>query len=99
MPTVSQLEFETERRGATQNQRVLARLQSSPGQWVAMPELARAGAANPEGFCMVHSRIADLRRAGHVIEQRSERDDGSRMVKSFYKLVIHDGTATEPNHG
>jgi hypothetical protein len=33
----------------------------------------------------IHSRIADLRKRGHTIEQDSKVD--GRKVKSFYRLV------------
>lgn len=72
--------------GSTQCERVLARLLLTPNVEVPMPELARLGAGKPAGFCMVHSRVADLRRKGWVIEQRNEHVHGD--VHSFYKLVI-----------
>lgn len=59
-------------------------LAAKPGEWLAMPHLAHVGAGSASGFCMVHSRIADLRRRGHTIEQRSERHAGK--THSFYRL-------------
>ena len=55
------------------------------GRWIAMPVLARVGAGKPQGFCIVHSRIADLRERGLVIHQRNRWEDG--VVLSFYRLV------------
>jgi hypothetical protein len=73
------------RRGWTQAQRIRRRLTVARGAWVPMFTLARVGAGDPQGFCMVHSRVADLRRAGLVVEQRSEWEGG--RCKSFYRLV------------
>lgn len=66
--------------GTTQCGAILARLEAAGGDWVPMPELAQAS-----GAYAVHSRVAELRSWGHVIEQRSERD--GRKVRSFYRLV------------
>ena len=48
--------------GKSQCARIFATLASRAGAWVPMPELSAAG--NPGGFCMVHSRVADLRKRG-----------------------------------
>lgn len=66
--------------GTTQCGAILARLEAAGGDWVPMPELAQAS-----GAFAVHSRVAELRSWGHVIEQRSQRD--GRKVWSFYRLV------------
>lgn len=66
--------------GDTQCARILELLEFAAGDWVPMPELAKAS-----GAFAVHSRVSDLRSWGHVIEQRSERD--GRKVRSFYRLV------------
>ncbi len=51
------------------------------GKWVSMPDLVEAS----KGYA-VHSRIAELRKAGHVIENKVERRaDGKRV--SRYRLV------------
>jgi hypothetical protein len=50
-----------------------------------MPTLARVGAGSPDGFCIVHSRISDLREKGHRIEHRGEWHHGRCL--SFYRLV------------
>lgn len=63
----------------TQNALILEALSRKHGQWVAMPELAAAA-----NCYAVHSRISDLRAAGHVIETRAE---GARPRKSFYRLI------------
>jgi hypothetical protein len=76
-------------RDDTQNGRILLNLKgylhSTCEGWVPMPTLAKSGSGSDDGFCMVHSRIADLRADGYVIEQRSERE--GRKTKSFYRLV------------
>lgn len=81
---MTQATFELTRAGASQNELIEVALRLRVGEWVAMPWLARVGSGN-DGFCMVHSRIADLRKRGLVIEQRSERKDGK--VHSFYRLI------------
>jgi len=83
---MNQAEFEKAAAGKTQNDRVLARLLQANGDEVPMPELAHAGAANDHGFCMVHSRIADLRKRGHCIPPaRVAKADG--QMHSFYRLL------------
>ena len=66
--------------GTSQCARILELLEFAAGDWVPMPELAQAS-----GAFAVHSRVAELRSWGHVIEQHSERD--GRKVRSFYRLV------------
>jgi hypothetical protein len=75
------------RKGAnSQCQRILRALKVNRGQWVPMPELARIGAGNPEGFCMVHSRVADIRRTtGRTI--RNKTTGSNETKRSFYKLL------------
>lgn len=86
----SQQQFELSAAGPTQCARILARLEESVNQWVSMPELARAGSGAPNGFCMVHSRVADLRKRGHTIEHRSARVAGTK-VHSSYRLIRPTG--------
>lgn len=92
---MNQTTFETTGAGRTQNERVLHCLQENAGSWVAMPVLARAGSGSPEGFCMVHSRVADLRKLGHHIEQACDRKDG--QTHSRYRLV--EGAKSEAGSG
>jgi len=66
--------------GTIQCGAILAVLEAAEGAWVPMPGLAQAS-----GAYAVHSRVAELRSWGHVIEQHSERD--GRKVRSFYRLV------------
>lgn len=82
---MNQTAFTATNAGRTQNERVLHCLQENAGSWVAMPVLARAGSGSAGGFCMVHSRVADLRKAGHTIQQMSERKAG--QTHSFYRLT------------
>lgn len=86
-PLTAQQEFVLEaraarvgRRGPTQNERVLLALQETPGEWVPMPALVRAS-----GAYAVHSRVADLRRAGHRIDHRNRWNDGTCC--SEYRLL------------
>ena len=64
----------------TQNSMILARLSETPGEWVSLPELHRVS-----GAYAIHSRAANLRAAGHDIENRVERK--GRSALSFYRLV------------
>ena len=64
----------------TQTNRCLQRLQKTPGDWVSLPDLYQAS-----GSWAIHSRISDLRKRGHVIEQHSQVVDG--QVHSSYRLI------------
>ena len=66
--------------GTTQCDAILDRLEAAAGDWVPMPLLAMAS-----GAFAVHSRVNDLRKRGHRIEQRSDRH--GRRVMSYYRLV------------
>lgn len=74
---MNQTEFVKTGAGATQNEIVLRLLEMRRGDWVGLTELVEAG-----GGYAVHSRVADLRREGHVIENRTERK-GRRRVSSY----------------
>ena len=79
-----QAEFQAQGTGLSQCDLILSRLRQARGGEVAMPELAKAGAGG-SGFCMVHSRIADLRKRGHDIPPaRTHKVDGK--MHSFYRL-------------
>ena len=66
--------------GTTQCGAILARLEAAGGDWVPMPNLA-----HDSGAFAVHSRVAELRKRGHAIEQRSDRH--GRRVLSYYRLA------------
>lgn len=76
----TQLAFQTDNAGSGQNAKILEYLQALRGHWVPMPELVEVG-----GGYAAHSRISDLRKLGHVIENRVERS--SKPYKSFYRLT------------
>jgi len=80
---MTQGEFRIRNGGRSQCECILAVLQRAIGQldgWVAMPRLARES-----GAYAVHSRISELRKRGHRIEQRSTRlTDGT--IASEYRL-------------
>jgi hypothetical protein len=63
-----------------QNELILAVLAAVPGEWVPMPELARAG-----GCYAVHSRVANPREMGHRIECRIQQE--GRIKHSSYRLI------------
>lgn len=68
--------------GLSQCERILKRLkQATPLAWVSMVQLSAVS-----GAYAVHSRIADLRKRGHNIEQRCERDGQAKH--SFYRLMV-----------
>jgi hypothetical protein len=91
---MNQQQFQRIKAGKSQNERVLLCLQEHANQWVAMPLLARIGSGKPKGFCMVHSRVADLRKRGYVIQQSDKRE--GHQIHSAYKLVTPSGQVTEP---
>jgi hypothetical protein len=65
----------------SQADKILRRLQFTADIWVSMPDLSQVS-----GAYAVHSRIAELRKRGHVIENRTEQaEDGTRL--SWYRLV------------
>jgi hypothetical protein len=66
--------------GLSQCDIILARLVSTPGQWVPMPALCRLS-----GSFNIHSRIADLRRRGHRIDHQNRQT--GRKIHSFYRLA------------
>lgn len=84
---MNQTQYHDSGTGDSQCDRILQRLLETRGQEVAMPELARIGAGQEHGFCMVHSRIADLRARGwNIPKARVEKRD--RQMHSFYRLLI-----------
>ena len=80
---MEQATFKSERGGESQCSAILHCLELHRGKWVPLPELVRVS-----GAYAVHSRISDLRDAGHHIVHRNERS--GRTVKSFYLLVPSD---------
>jgi hypothetical protein len=76
----TQLEFETDRAGETQNAKALALLMSTPGRWVGLPHFVEYGC----GYA-VHSRMADLRKLGYNIENKVDRSQ--KPYHSFYRLT------------
>lgn len=76
-----ELEYRGASGGKSQTDRVLRMLQSAHGDWVSMPDLARGS-----GSLNIHSRIADLRNRGYIVDPRQLRAaDGTHL--SFYRLV------------
>jgi len=66
---------------SSQCERILGVLQTHHGQWVSMPLLYQKS-----GAMAVHSRIAELRRRGHCIENKVVRQaDG--IKHSFYRWL------------
>ena len=67
--------------GTSQCDRILAALQAAPGEWVSLITLTQVS-----GSYAVHSRIADLRKRGHLIENDAPLVDG--QCHSSYRLII-----------
>lgn len=64
---------------ATQRERLLHLLVEYDGRWVPLPSILELGIAQ------YNSRLFELRRDGHNIENRIEVIDGTRH--SWYRLV------------
>ncbi len=64
----------------TQAKQILAVLQSADGRWVSALELHELS-----GSLCVHSRVADLRKLGHMIVNQTLRRDGRAV--SQYRLL------------
>ena len=67
----------------TQNEQILRVLSRRRNKWVGLPTLAReSGSLSPA------TRISNLRRAGHKIENKVERvkRQGQYITASYYKL-------------
>lgn len=67
----------------TQNTRILKCLKRRKGAWVGLPTLAKAsGSLSPA------TRISNLRQAGHVIENKTERvkRKGELVTISHYRI-------------
>ena len=67
--------------GTSQCEKILERLQRTPGEWVPMVALARLA-----GGYAVHSRISDLRCIRKVKIDHQNRRIG-RKIHSFYRLA------------
>lgn len=76
---MKQTEYKARGDGQSQCNRILRTLLGNAGRWVSMISLWRVS-----GAMAVHSRIADLRKRGHGITQKSLRVNG--VVHSYYKL-------------
>ena len=70
---------------------LLATLRARPGQWVAQSEINQLSNDERGHYFTIHSRAADLRKLGHIIECKVERSAGRRV--SFYRLTL-DPAAT-----
>ena len=67
----------------TQNQKILNALARRRGKWVGLPTLAKAsGSLSPA------TRVSNLRREGHVIENKTEKvkRQGQLVTVSSYRL-------------
>lgn len=76
---MNQADYTAADAGKSQADKILAALRVAAG-WVHLPDLVRVS-----GAFAVHSRVADLRKRGHRIEQESVHR--GRAVHSFYRLI------------
>lgn len=65
----------------TQCDQILRRLQTSPGQWVGIPDLYAVS-----GSYVIHSRISNLRERGYDIDHKNVR--AGRQCHSYYRLNV-----------
>jgi hypothetical protein len=66
---------------------ILRYLAKFPNTWVPLPIISLYTAEHCRTQCyVVHSRIASLRKRGHVIDNDVRHDNG--MVCSFYRLEV-----------
>ena len=65
----------------SQNNLIYEELRRNANRYVSMPDLVRVS-----GSYNIHSRIADLREKGSIIENKVEKIDGKNH--SYYKLVL-----------
>lgn len=77
---MNQKQYEETGAGVSQGAKIARALRIVMPNWVEMPDLWRVS-----GAMAVHSRIADLRKAGMNIENK--REVRGRIVHSFYRLV------------
>lgn len=77
---MTQPEFKRAMLGDSQETKIIKALIAANGGWVSMRKLGRVS-----GSMNVHSRIAALRKRGHVIPNKCDRS--GRVVKSFYRLA------------
>ena len=73
----------------TQRARILGRLTDAEGNWVPSPEIASL--AQQYG-----ARVYELRRAGFVIENRTETDEATGERHSWFRLVRQSPAASTP---
>jgi Helix-turn-helix domain len=72
-----------------QTDAILALLEEANGQWVPLPAILQLGIAQ------YNSRILELRRTGHRIENRVESANGARH--SWYRLVVRGQQPIQQN--
>lgn len=86
---MTQSEFQQTGGALSQTQAILCELQAHLGLWVPMPHLAFAARC-----FSVRSRIDELRKRGHTIVNKSERDQTTKQVHSYYMLVPKSAVET-----
>ena len=66
---------------------ILNLLQANKNKWVELPAINWATHKHCNSQCyVVHSRISDLRKRGHTIENKTVNVGQSKQ--SYYKLVV-----------
>lgn len=69
-------------RGTIQSERILTLLRTASGCWVPLPQILELGVAQ------YSARIYELRRQGHVIENRIDRTGD--VCRSWFRLLPGD---------
>jgi hypothetical protein len=64
-------------------------LLSRPNEWIPMPVISEYTKQRcDEQSFVIHSRIAELRERGMVIENKMPRENGK--TSSYYRLIVED---------
>jgi hypothetical protein len=64
-------------------------LVSRPNEWIPMPVISEYTKQRcDEQSLVIHSRIAELRERGMVIENKMPRENGK--TQSYYRLIVED---------
>lgn len=80
--TQTELPFHATKNGQSQAAKLERIFRDNPNRWLSMTELGQQ-----IGAWAVHSRVADLRRRGMTIENRTKRDNRSNQTISYYMFI------------
>lgn len=89
--TQTELEFRSTKGGQTQNEKLRALFEANPRTWLSMTDLGRA-----VGAWAVHSRVADLRKRGMTIYNRSTLNPQPSTDRKRHSFYYFDPDPTKP---